>query len=206
MKQLLPLVYLAIVSSTLASAAVIYSTDGTATPGFFPANGTQSNSSGFHAFQFTIGAGHAGVLDQVLIPGLSSSAFTETVDILSDSSDTIGAVLDTVSISVIGDGVAHLYTGNAANHVTLTAGTKYWIEAASPSGSDFFLWLQASPIVTSREYSSFSGYFNGQPLEAFALLEADPTGTPEPATWLLSLSCVAPLALCSRYRSRRNSN
>jgi hypothetical protein len=190
-------------TSGISSANVIFSTSGTATPGFFPSNGAVSNSSVFHAFQFTVAAGNGGVLDELVVAGLSSGAFTETFRILSDNAGGLGSVLATIPIPVSADGVSRLYSAHPATSLTLVAGTTYWIEAASPSGSDWFEWLQADPIVTATEYSSArTGTFPGQPSEAFALLDAPPpSATPEPATWLLALSCLLPFA---GSRSRRN--
>jgi len=62
-----------------------------------------------------------------------------------------------------------LYTGAPASSLTLVAGSTYWIEAASPSGSDSFFWLEADPITATTEYSA-SGAFPGQSSDAFALL------------------------------------
>ena len=182
-----------------ASAGVIFSTDGTATPGFFPSSGSTSSSSVFHAFEFTVAPGQGGALGQIVVAGVSSTAFTETVDIFSNTSGTIGSLLDSASLTTVGDSVTRLYTGTATNGVTLVAGTSYWIEVASPTGSDAILWAEASPIATSNEYSSATGYFSGQPFGAFALLTAPaPPSIPEPATWLLSLPVLASLALLRR--------
>ena len=200
--KLLSLLCLLCASVAIASAGVIYSTDGTATPGFFPSNGSTSTSSGYHAYQFTVAAGQGGVVDELVVPGQTSTAFTETFYVLSDSSGSIGSILDTFSATAIGDSVSRLYTASPTNHITLVEGTAYWIEAASPSGANAFLWLQADPIATSREYSSFTGYFNDQPLDGFALLSAPAaSGVPEPATWLLSSGLIL-LALRSLRRSR----
>lgn len=187
---------LILVLSLSASAGVIFSTDGTATPGFFPSAGSVSNSSVFHAFEFTVASGQGGALGQIVVAGGSSTAFTETVDIFSNSSGAIGSLLDSASLAIVGDSVTRLYTGTAANGATLVAGTSYWIEVASPSGSNAILWAEASPVATTNEYSSATGYFSGQPSAAFAVLTA-PTAPsiPEPATWLLSLPVLASLAL-----------
>ncbi|HLK64026.1 MAG TPA: choice-of-anchor R domain-containing protein [Bryobacteraceae bacterium] len=183
-------------TAAVSSAGVIYSTDGTATPGFFPLNGAASTSSVFHAFQFTVGAGDGGALDELVVAGQSSTGFTETFDILSDDSGSIGSLLDTIPVTVTGDGVSRLYSASPATSLTLVAGTTYWLEATSPSGSDSFLWLEADPIVNTTEFSSArTGTFPDQPSEAFALLDAPAaSGVPEPATCLLSLFCILPLA------------
>lgn len=194
-----------LVSSAVASADVLYSTDGTATPGFFSSNGASSTSSIYHAFQFTIGAGDGGVLSELVVAGESSTGFTETFDILSDDAGSLGTVLDTVDLTIDGDSVSRLYTGTPASSLTLDAGTTYWIEAASPSGSDSFFWLQANPIVNATEYSSArAGTFPDQPSEAFALLSTPAIlSTPEPATWLLLLPGLLALAFYATRRSRR---
>ncbi len=192
-------------TAAILSAGVIFSTDGTATPGFFPSNGSSSTSSVFHAFQFTVGAGDGGVLDEVVVAGQASTGFAETFDILSDNSGSLGSLLDTIPVTVTGDGVSRLYSASPGTSLTLIAGTTYWIEAASPSGSDSFFWLQADPIVTAAEFSSATGTFPDQSSEAFALLDAPAaSGVPEPATWLFSLSCFLPLAVCQARRSRRD--
>ena len=66
--------------------------------------------------------------------------------------------------------------------------------------------LEADPIVTATEFSGArTGTFPDQSSEAFALLDAPAaSGVPEPATWLLSLSCFLPLAVRQVRRSRRN--
>ena len=191
-------------TAAVSSAGVIFSTDGTATPGFFPSNGSLSDSSVFHAFQFTVGAGDGGVLDELVVAGQSSTGFTETFDILSDVSGNIGSLLDTVPITVTGDGVSRLYSASPASSLTLVAGSTYWIEATSPTGSDSFFWLQADPIVTATEVSSArEGTFPDQSSEAFALLDAPAVSdVPEPATWVLSLSCLLPLAVRRARRAR----
>jgi hypothetical protein len=191
-----------LVSSAVASADVLYSTDGTATPGYFPSNGSVSNSSVFHAFQFTVGAGNGGVLSTLVVAGQSTTGFTETFDILSDKSGQLGSILDTIPVAVTGDGVSRLYSATPTSSLTLVAGTTYWIEAASPSGSDSFFWLEADPVTTTTEYSSArTGTFPDQPSEAFALLDAPATSSaPEPATWLLLLPCLLSLVF---YRARR---
>lgn len=193
------------ITAAVSSAGVIFSTNGTATPGFFPSNGALSTSSAFHAFQFTVGAGDGGVLDELVVAGQSSTGFTETFDILSDDSGSIGSLLDTIPVTVTGDGVSRLYSASPGTSLTLVAGTTYWIEAASPSGSDSFFWLEADPIATATEVSSSSaGTFPDQSSEAFALLDAPAVSSvPEPGTWLLSLSCFLSLALRQAHRSRR---
>ena len=196
MRKLFLVVGLLSITGAVSSAGVIFSTDGTATPGFFPSNGTFNTSSVFHAFQFTVGAGDGGVLDELLVAGQSGTGFTETLDILSDNSGNPGSLLDTIPVPLTGDGVSRLYSASPATSLTLVAGTTYWIEAASPSGSDSFFWLEANPILTATEFSSTSGTFPGQPSAAFALLDVPAaSGVPEPATWLLSLSCFIPLAV-----------
>ena len=196
MKKLFFVVVLLSVTGAVSSASVIFSTDGTATPVFFPSNGTSSTSAVFHAFQFTVGAGNGGLLDELVVAGQSSTGFTETFDILNDNSGNPGSLLTTVLVPVTGDGVSRLYSASPSTSLTLVAGTPYWVEAASPSGSDSFFWLEANPILNTTEFSSASGTFTGQPSSAFALVAAAPTsGVPEPATWLLSLSCLIPFAV-----------
>jgi len=195
MKKILLVVGLLSITGAVSSAGVIFSTDGTATPGFFPSNGNSNTSSVFHAFQFTVAAGNGGVLDKLVVAGQSSTGFTETFEILSDSSGNPGSLLVTVPVLVTGDSVSRLYTASPAASLTLVAGNTYWIEATSPSGSDTFFWLQANPNFSATEFSSASGRFAGQPSSAFALLDAGAvSGVPEPATWLLPLSCFVPLA------------
>ena len=93
---------------------------------------------------------------------------SETFDILSDNSGNLGSLLATIPVPVIGDSVSRLYSASPATSLTLVAGTTYQIEAASPSGSDSFFWLQANPIGTATEFSSArSGTLPGQPSEAF---------------------------------------
>ena len=67
MTKLYFLVGLLNTTAAISCAGVIFSTDGTATPGFFPSNGAVSVSSFFHAFQFTVGAGNGGVLSQLVV-------------------------------------------------------------------------------------------------------------------------------------------
>ncbi len=205
MMKLLFVVGLLSITASISSAGVIFSTDSTATPGFFPSNGTDNTSSVFHAFQFTVGAGNGGVLNQLVVAGQSGTDFTETFDILSDDVGSPGSVLDTVPETVTGDGVSRLYSASPATSLTLIAGTTYWIEAASPSGSDAFLWLEANPIVNTTEVSSArTGTFPDQPSAAFALLSAPAApGVPEPGTWLLSLGCFLPLVVRQVRQSRR---
>jgi len=168
MTKLYFLVGLLNTTAAISCAGVIFPTDGTATPGFFPSNGAVSASSVFHAFQFTVGAGTGGVLSQLVVAGQSSTTFTETFDILSDNSGNLGSLLATIPVPVIGDSVSRLYSASPATSLTLVAGTTYRIEAASPSGSDSFFWLQANPIGTATEFSSArSGTLPGQPSEAF---------------------------------------
>jgi len=194
------------ISAAVAPASVIFSTDGTATPGFFPSNGTSNTSAVFHAFQFMVGAGNGGVLDQMAVAGQSTTAFTETFEILSDNAGVLGSLLDTIPIAVTGDGVSRLYSASPASSLTLVGGTTYWLEATSPSGSDAFFWPEANPIVNTSEFSSASGTFPGQPSAAFALLSAPAnSGVPEPATWLLSLSGFLSLVLFQARRSRRRT-
>lgn len=194
-------------TAVVSPAGVIFSTDGTATPGFFPSNGSVSSSSVFHAFQFTVGAGQGGVLDKLVVAGQSNTGFTETFDILSDNAGSRGSLLDTIPVTVTGDSVSRLYSANPATSLTLVAGTTYWIEAGSPSGSDSFFWLEADPIVTLTEFSSATGTFPGQPAAAFALLDAPATsGVPEPATWLLALSCLLPLAVRQAGRAGKRDS
>lgn len=192
----------ALLTGPVAKAGVIFSTNGTETPTFFPANGSTSVSSIFHAFQFTVAAGAGGPVGQLVTAGLFDTPFTETFEILSDSSGRLGSVLDTFSVAGKGDEVGRLYTANSTTHVTLVAGTSYWLEALSPSGQNAFLWLQANPIVTSREYSSVTGYFNDQPNSAFALLTASQQPVPEPATLYLAAIGFAGLSIARRRRQR----
>jgi hypothetical protein len=205
MRKLFFVVGLLSITGAVSSAGVIFSTSGTATPGFFPSNGSSNTSSIFHSFQFTVGAGSGGVLDELVVAGQSITGFTETFDILSDNSGNPGSLIDTISIPVTGDGVSRLYSASPASSLTLVAGTPYWVEATSPSGSDSFFWLEANPILNTSEFSSASGTFPGQPSAAFALLDAT-ASIPEPAAWLLSLSCFIPLAVRQARRLRRNGN
>jgi hypothetical protein len=194
-----------LISSAVASADVLYSTDGTTTPGFFPSNGSSSTSSVYHAFQFTIGAGGGGVLNELVVAGESSTSFAENFEILSDNSGQLGTVLDTIQVAATGDGVSRLYSATSATGLTLVASTTYWIEAASPSGSDSFFWLEANPITSATEYSSArTGTFPDQPSAAFALLDTSPaSSTPEPATWLLFLPGLLLFVFHRVHRSRQ---
>ena len=70
MNRLLTTIGILTLIPVLASAGIIYSTDGTGAPGFYPANGSSSTSSVFHSFQFFVAPGQGGVLDQVVLAGL----------------------------------------------------------------------------------------------------------------------------------------
>jgi hypothetical protein len=199
MRNTLILTSLICLASSAASAGVIFSTDGTAAPGFFPLSGTSSASGIYHAFQFTVGAGQGGTFDQLVTAGRASGTFSETFSIFDDAAGNIGTLIDDVTIPLI-DGVSQLYTGNATNHVTLVSGSTYWLQADSPAGSDSLAWLQDSSFATAREFSSATGYFNGQPTVAFALLQNDPASVPEPGTWAL---CFCALALVPGKRLMR---
>jgi hypothetical protein len=177
------------VASWMAQAGVIFTTS-TNPPGFFPSNGSTSTSSVYHAFQFTVGAGQGGTFDELITAGLANGVFSQTFSVFDDAAGSIGSLIDEVSITTV-DGVSQLYTGTATNHVVLLDGFTYWLQADSPTGSNAILWLQDTGSSTTREFSSSTGYFNGQPFSAFALLQNDPAGVPEPGTWVLSLALLA---------------
>jgi hypothetical protein len=199
MRNTLILTSLVCLASSVASAGVIFSTDGTASPSFFPLNGASSTSAVYHAFQFTVGAGQGGTFDQLVTGVKASGTFSATFSIFNDSAGSIGSLIDGVTIPLI-DGVSQLYTGNATNHVTLASGSTYWLAADLTTGGNSLLWLQDSSLPTAREFSSASGYFNGQPATAFALLQNDPASVPEPGTWTL---CFCALALFPAKRLLR---
>jgi len=193
----------AVLADRNAKADVIFSTNATTTPTFYPANGSTSTSSVFHAFQFTVAPGDGGVLGTLVTAGafFGSSNFSETFEILSNASGTLGSVLDTLSVTGSADSVGRLYTASSTTHVELVAGVSYWLAALSPGGSNEFLWLEADPVVSAREYSSVSGYFDGQPSAAFALVTKAPESVPEPATLYLIGSGLAALGIARRRHS-----
>lgn len=194
---------LAVIAPLSAMAGVIYSTDGTSAPGYFPVNGYSSSSTVFHGMQFQVAAGSGGVFDQLVTAAYTDRSFTATFNLRADSGDNRGAILDTVTIDLIGDSTAHEYVASSQNHVTLTAGSKYWLDAATTSSSaNTYVWLQANPGPLSRVYSSQTGYFNQQPVTAFAILENPPAAVPEPGSGALLLASLAVLAVTVKNNTK----
>jgi hypothetical protein len=195
---------LLLAGTLVAQAGIIFSTDGTATPGFFPSFGTGSDNTTFsHANQFTVGAGDGGVLGQLITAGSTEGGgpFTETFSLFTDNGNTIGTLIDTIDVNV--DATGQLLTGNSTTNPFLVDGGTYWLEAGlTPAAGENFFWLESNPPVgAARWYSSVSGYFSGQPFEAFALVTA--SDTPEPSSlWLLFAALPALAVVRKRAKIR----
>lgn len=178
-----------------ASASIIYSSDGTATPGF-------TNTAGFGgpfapnvAMRFV--ASTSGVLSTITVP-LSMVAPNSSVvfQLLADMGGAPGVVLDSFTFTVPGSPT--LLTANSTSHPLLTAGAAYWIESGWTM-QQRVLWFDANPVASGTVWSSTGGVETDQALAAFALQSA--TQVPEPSEGVLFAAGLLFFVCASKTRT-----
>jgi hypothetical protein len=159
-----------------ARAGVIYSTDGTSTPGFSASYGFGGSSAPSVAMQFV--ATTSGALSSVSVPlGLLGGDPTVVFEVLTDVAGAPGVVLDSLSFT-IPSSTPTLLTASSTADPLLSAGTTYWLESEW-TAQQVVLWFGTNPKVGGTAWSSTGGTQTGQEyLAAFALQGAQ---TPEPS-------------------------
>lgn len=162
--------------SVAPASVIIYSTDGTNTPGY-RTNSMWGAGAGYNPsidMQFTAGA--TASLSSITVAA-SYPGFTTMFKPATDNAGAPGSILDTISI--VGTGAAGEHTGSSTNNPVLTAGTAYWLEMVPPSGGTAY-WFVSVPGVSGNVSDGNGTFFTNGGLGAFAL-----EGAPEPGTMML---------------------
>lgn len=196
-----------VLASLAEAGTILYSTDGTATPGYDSGAGYGSYAgSNSTAALFTASA--SGTLDDIVVAASSvgNGTFAESIELRQDNSGTPGTVIDTFSVTFPNSPA--LVTGTSTSNPSIVSGQSYWLEEAIPP-SAVAAWFVASPAVsgTVRASTTNDGPWqatcpqcNGD-LPAFALIAQTAT-VPEPSTVELSLGALL-LMMAMRMRCRR---
>jgi hypothetical protein len=180
-----------------AKGTILYSTDGTASPGFSAASGsTASRSTGTTlAFAMEFTPTITGTLDSISVDIVSLTAGITTIDFLvtTSSGGVPGATLDTIHVPLTTSNALEI--ANSNNHPLLTAGTLYWLEITPPATNGNVRWDLASPGKSGTSWNSSSNTPVSGNLDAFELTG---TPTPEPATLLFAACGLACIAITKR--------
>ena len=197
-----------LVMAGTASAGILFSTDGTATPGFNTgpnAYGAYANPGGdAEAAKFV--ATSSGILSflEIAADTGGNGTFQENFELRLDNGGVPGTVIDTIAVNLPNSPM--LVSGNSTSHPALTAGQAYWLEDTIPPTALVGMRL-SSPGVSGVVLGSST---NNGPWEsvcpscggllpAFALVSQD-AATPEPSTGALSIGVF--LLACVFYASR----
>jgi hypothetical protein len=194
LKNILLLGSLAILT---AKGTVLYSTNGTVSPGFSTASGsTASRSTGTTlAFAMEFTPTTTGTLDSIEVEVISLTPAITTIDFLvtTNSGGVPGLTLDTLHVPLTTSNA--LETANSNNHPLLTAGTLYWLEITPPATNGNVRWDLASPGTSGTTWNSSSNTPVTGNLDAF---ELSGTTAPEPATILFAACGLACFAIAKK--------
>ena len=178
MKSVVAIVFGACVSM---SGAILYSTDGTASPGFSTVAGYTAQRAGAvtNAFAMQFTPAVTGTLDSITVAviSLTTGITTDNFLLTTDSSGKPGSTIETIAVALSASNA--LQTGTSALHPLLTAGTLYWLEIAAPATNGNVRWDLTSPVVSGKGWNSLSDATTTESLAAF---ELSGTTTPEPGT------------------------
>jgi hypothetical protein len=180
-----------------AKGTVLYSTNGTVSPGFSTASGsTASRTAGTTlAFAMEFTPTITGTLDSISVGIISLTAGISTIDFLvtTNSGGVPGTTLDTLHVPLTTSNA--LQTANSNNHPLLTAGTLYWLEITAPATIGNVRWDLAAPVTSGTTWNSISNASSSGSLDAFELTG---TTTPEPATFVFAACGLAGLAIAKK--------
>lgn len=181
----------------LHAGPIIFSTDGTATPGV-NAGGADSLQSG-HLEEIQFVASSTGVLGSLAVVMESPTNIVENFDIVTDNGGNPGTVIDVIPIalSFTQPNAPVQFTGFSTLNPLLTAGAAYWVSPEAPVPSAIQTeWMSANPTINLQTYFNNSPFFGPQPAPAFALIAA-----PEPAAWTLLAIGLCGLPLLGQKRA-----
>jgi hypothetical protein len=197
--------------ASLSHAGLIYSTDGTATPGFNsgPGYGSYAGSNSTAAMFV---AASSGLLEDIVVAvsSVDGGTFQENIELRLDNAGVPGTVIDTIAITIPNS--QQLVTGLSASHPTLTAGQAYWLEDTVPPTA-LVGWYLSSPPISGAVRASTGNDGPWQAtcpscsgvLPAFAL-NSQATEVPEPASSEgILVSMLAMIALRATLRNTTRS-
>ena len=194
--------------ASLSRASLIYSTDGTAAPGFNSGAGYGSYvGSNSTAAMFV--AASSGILSDIVVAASSvgNGTFQENIELRLDNSGVPGTVIDTIAITVPNSPA--LVTGISTSNPSLIAGQKYWLEDTEPPTA-VVGWHLSSPAISGTVLASTSDNGPWEPtcppcngvFPALALI-GQSTAVPEPSTVELILGSVLVVIALRRTLCRR---
>lgn len=192
------------------AGSILFSTDGTATPGFNSGPGYGSyGGSNSTAAEFV--AASSGILSMIDVAAgtIGNGSYDETFELRDNNGGLPGTVIDTIKVALT-DSVG-MATGNSSLNPMLTAGQTYWLEATEPSIA-LVGWNLANPGVTGTVRAGVSNDSawettcppcNGD-LPSFSLIAASTAATPEPGTAAVSLAAIVGMAGLARLSLRKS--
>ena len=158
------------------ASTVLFSTDGTATPGFNASGALSLSLNHLEEIQFS--ATTTGTIGSLVIAAETDPATTQAFDILTDNAGTPGTLIDIISIVVPGGNIPAEISGNSTMNGALIAGNIYWISPEAQTGN--VSWIVASPPVNLLQFFNNQPFFGVQPAGAFALVSS--ASVPEPGS------------------------
>jgi hypothetical protein len=161
--------------ASVQAGTILYSTDGTATPGFTLSEGSGGlpGDGGTRAVAFVPTA--SGEVSTLVAP-LSQGSPTAVFQLFTDAAGAPGTMIDEFdfvvpSTAVGGQGV-ELLTAPSTMSAGLSAGSTYWLES-DPK----VFWFGSSPAVFGMAWTTGGAIYPYSQLGAFAI-----TSVPEPAS------------------------